>query len=273
MFPTVVSLGRSRSRLPHAGGGVSHFFLIHHVSLLSSPRRWGCFLKVLKEIGRAFVFPTQVGVFLQRCFVLLVACCLPHAGGGVSCGVVINKSVTASSPRRWGCFPPVNSTTLMKTVFPTQVGVFLNGGKEGLSDSRLPHAGGGVSDDIDHLLLSKSSSPRRWGCFRTSRDVSIRTGVFPTQVGVFLSYSLSKTNQARLPHAGGGVSQDNMVLRIDNWSSPRRWGCFRKAVNSQHRIRVFPTQVGVFLLVPSSTNTSPGLPHAGGGVSKGQTGS
>ncbi len=52
---------------------------------------------------------------------------------------------------------------------------------------------------------------------------------------------------SRLPHAGGGVS---MVLTFNDaveLSSPRRWGCFHTPTEVRNHVRVFPTQVGVFL--------------------------
>ncbi len=50
-------------------------------------------------------------------------------------------------------------------------------------------------------------------------------------------------------------------------SSPRRWGCFYKPLAEKYLAAVFPTQVGVFLVVDVSSDRHAGLPHAGGGVS------
>ncbi len=50
-------------------------------------------------------------------------------------------------------------------------------------------------------------------------------------------------------------------------SSPRRWGCFEIHWVILFMFSVFPTQVGVFLVVDVSSDRHAGLPHAGGGVS------
>ncbi|WP_438285042.1 hypothetical protein, partial [Vibrio cholerae] len=52
----------------------------------------------------------------------------------------------------------------------------------------------------------KVSSPRRWGCFPSTRLGWILGIVFPTQVGVFLKMALPPSDSFSLPHTGGGVS-------------------------------------------------------------------
>ncbi len=111
-------------------------------------------------------------------------------------------------------------------VFPTQVGVFpyLTGGED--EAFRLPHTGGGVSKNpsIEGLLFE--SSPHRWGCFLTQRHSGRNAGVFPTQVGVFLTIPPEAWSMQGLPHTGGGVSNDTTGSVVDAGSSPHRWGCF-----------------------------------------------
>ena len=50
-------------------------------------------------------------------------------------------------------------------------------------------------------------------------------------------------------------------------SSPRPWGCFSPQKHPHLTIIVFPTPVGVFLVLSGSSRSSKGLPHARGGVS------
>ena len=65
----------------------------------------------------------------------------------------------------------------------------------------------------------------------------------------------------------GGVS----VLRKESTlvvsSSPRAWGCFSPQKSSQTFRVVFPTCVGVFLLLSALSFRTPRLPHVRGGVS------
>ena len=51
-------------------------------------------------------------------------------------------------------------------------------------------------------------------------------------------------------------------------SSPRTWGCFSSLHSTWRARRVFPTHVGVFLSIKSSSTSTRCLPHARGGVSK-----
>ncbi len=133
---------------------------------------------------------------------------LPHAGGGVSEHILVDVKKTASSPRRWGCFHGAKATNAEL--------------------ASLPHAGGGVSQGDSGFYSSLESSPRRWGCFCLGVLGFAQCRVFPTQVGVFLLYDMNLTNVARLPHAGGGVSQNCRACKERRMSSPRRWGCFSK---------------------------------------------
>ena len=55
--------------------------------------------------------------------------------------------------------------------------------------------------------------------------------------------------------------------KIDRKSSPRLWGCFQRPLQVVTRHLVFPTPVGVFLIIGTQTTDTRCLPHACGGVS------
>ncbi len=192
VFPTQVGVFLHRNaplseqiRLPHAGGGVSQIDGLFVGPKPSSPRRWGCFLKLAGPPSTFEVFPTQVGVFPTHGALGKHGYGLPHAGGGVSRGGYRNRRTRASSPRRWGCFLREYRRVFHRAVFPTQVGVFLVQKYFPLVLVSLPHAGGGVSSPILGDIGKKLSSPRRWGCFQKSLRHDKPERVFPTQVGVF----------------------------------------------------------------------------------------
>ncbi len=91
------------------------------------------------------------------------------------------------------------------------------------------------------------SSPRTWGCFHSLRD---------------------RRRAARgLPHARGGVSRGPRPRLARRWSSPRTWGCFTTSYSRETGWPVFPTHVGVFLIISFFHALTPSLPHARGGVS------
>ena len=149
------------------------------------------------------------------------------------------------------------------------MGVFLTGPLLGLCRLSLPHARGGVSIPPRSGKTELASSPRTWGCFRLKRTHKSICLVFPTHVGVFLGLSTPLAMWASLPHARGGVSEYEALAGKPAESSPRTWGCFWSPGDELRNQRVFPTHVGVFLVMPSKNEVSPRLPHARGGVSMG----
>ena len=153
------------------------------------------------------------------------------------------------------------------SVFPTPVGVFLVGTWPEISRKSLPHARGGVSGIRWRVQDAKASSPRPWGCFQDMALQLARSAVFPTPVGVFLCQLLLRCYSLSLPHARGGVS---WCRRLRCWrfaSSPRPWGCFSLTNLWPLPWKVFPTPVGVFLIILRRKNSIGSLPHARGGVS------
>ncbi len=91
--------------------------------------------------------------------------------------------------------------------------------------------------------------------------------VFPTPVGVFPRSALVTRRKECLPHARGGVSLLSWTATSKIPSSPRPWGCFFLVDGLERADIVFPTPVGVFLLIFWSVRMAPCLPHARGGVS------
>ncbi len=92
-------------------------------------------------------------------------------------------------------------------VFPTPVGVFLDGATTNGPLVSLPHARGGVSLEPEERRVSGGSSPRPWGCFYLSLCGCVSREVFPTPVGVFPPEVSAFSNNSGLPHARGGVSE------------------------------------------------------------------
>ena len=70
-----------------------------------------------------------------------------------------------------------------------------------------------------------------------------------------------------LPHARGGVSSTGTAESGIIGSSPRPWGCFSVKEKIKAAFDVFPTPVGVFLVVYAVPVLPSGLPHTRGGVS------
>ena len=173
-----------------------------------------------------------------------------------------------SSPRMWGCFQI--KEVKLEAVFG------------------LPHACGGVSNDIRLSVEFFESSPRMWGCFpayrgshgdsrslphacggvSTSRDKAEHALLSsPRMWGCFLFGLRLNYFLIGLPHACGGVSSFRGSPNCLMLSSPRMWGCFCKCFFQVFIHTVFPTHVGVFLAKSLSPIRIQRLPHACGGVS------
>ena len=90
---------------------------------------------------------------------------LPHARGGVSSLISVRVPKNRSSPRPWGCFLRHDLLPHEVFVFPTPVGVFPDIPIGSVVATSLPHARGGVSEELLFWALDLESSPRPWGCF------------------------------------------------------------------------------------------------------------
>ena len=110
--------------LPHVRGGVSYDRRIIGDQKKSSPRAWGCFLRLRILRTGDCVFPTCVGVFPWSHEVHRLWRGLPHVRGGVSPVQAGERPGLLSSPRAWGCFRGSRRGARKNRVFPTCVGVF-----------------------------------------------------------------------------------------------------------------------------------------------------
>ncbi len=218
-----------------------------HVLIESSPHPWGCFYPNPPAGRPHMVFPTPVGVFLALGRVRGPGQRLPHTRGGVSGHCSAWRLRVSSSPHPWGCFHLQNHCHHHRHVFPTPVGVFLQGWHKNGRRFGLPHTRGGVSEDGLRPVRPAESSPHPWGCFvQTPPDVFKATG---------------------LPHTRGGVSIQPWGDTLAWQSSPHPWGCFFEEFCPLFAEHVFPTPVGVFPAGACRGRGGACLPHTRGGVS------
>ena len=217
------------------------------ISAVSSPHPWGCFPVRQSAPKPQGVFPTPVGVFLKEQEIQNLFAGLPHTRGGVSRHKPGTAQGSPSSPHPWGCFLAVRYGLGKRAVFPTPVGVFPAVLTSPLLAASLPHTRGGVSKGRATNGKQAVSSPHPWGCFLSSvATVMLAMG---------------------LPHTRGGVSPKTGERIFIPASSPHPWGCFLCKRDAQLFIKVFPTPVGVFLLVLHQKTMEFRLPHTRGGVS------
>ena len=215
------------------------------------------------------VFPTGVGMFLFPLRPPKYYDGLPHGRGDVSNRFVGAVRHSKSSPRAWGCFYAVSLCTVVRIVFPTGVGMFLEQPTRCKQRSCLPHGRGDVSGTVGFGRSGRGSSPRAWGCFLAEGEKNAHMDVFPTGVGMFLKELDEAFVFACLPHGRGDVSTRQPDFSIRAMSSPRAWGCFLHMIKSNCRLSVFPTGVGMFLCSAVRADSFFSLPHGRGDVSSG----
>jgi len=150
---------------PHVRGGVSVAQQSRLLSLMFSPRAWGCFLIFLAFYLCIAVFPTCVGVFLTAAAFSSSLKGFPHVRGGVSDSKNHHLLTSKFSPRAWGCFLLSARQPRASRVFPTCVGVFLFFHFLYLTFYSFPHVRGGVSTIHICSKFCTKFSPRAWGCF------------------------------------------------------------------------------------------------------------
>ena len=155
--------------------------------------------------------------------------------------------VDISSPHTWGCPQIFYIFGAGRILFPTHVGVSLQGTFTRGQYFALPHTRGGVPLENAHFLSELDSSPHTWGC--------------PS-----IEFHTSKTTLASLPHTRGGVPASPSTLDWKVFSSPHTWGCPHENSSKYRLLPLFPTHVGVSLQLLLRVWTLWSLPHTRGGV-------
>ena len=190
---------------------------------------WGCTCWSKNSLFHSRVFPTHVGVYRCERLWQKMADCFPHACGGVPPQFQISESLNSFSPRMWGCTDYIALMERNYEVFPTHVGVYLRLKLLRLNISSFPHACGGVPGRYMARWEIEPFSPRMWGCT--------------------VSVSLSILAYCRFPHACGGVPVELLFLVVPASFSPRMWGCTPLCSVITGIPLVFPTHVGVYLMI------------------------
>ena len=130
----------------------------------------------------------------------------------------------------------------------------------------FPHARGDVPSRVAFWMISKSFSPRPWGCsvrrLRRTNDLP----VFPTPVGMFRDAPHLRARQTRFPHARGDVPCIQWERPRQKAFSPRPWGCSLFCHYWKRRLSVFPTPVGMFRAPCRASSAEKSFPHARGDV-------
>ncbi len=108
-------------------------------------------------------------------------------------------------------------------------------------------------------------SPRAWGSTERTVDVSGRSPVFPTPVGVDRRRFHPTAARRGVPHARGGGPPPGPPAAWGNGCSPRAWGWTVDRGRMGTGDHVFPTRVGVDRGVRRLRPGGPRVPHARGG--------
>ena len=87
---------------------------------MSSPRPWGCFQRRKNDGDDVYVFPTPVGVFLNRNAHIGFSLSLPHARGGVSPDDILANPKGFVIPTDMGVLYAVTIAVALAVKNPTQ---------------------------------------------------------------------------------------------------------------------------------------------------------
>ena len=112
----------------------------------------------------------------------------------------------------------------------------------------FPHACGDVPPSAPFASDFPAFSPRLWGCSAILKHRFVRSGVFPTPVGMFRQPTMATNTTPGFPHACGDVPDTSGGRTGRRGFSPRLWGCSANRRFSEVADGVFPTPVGMFRL-------------------------
>jgi len=149
-------------------------------------------------------------------------------------------------------------------VFPTHVGMDLVEMQIFAWLRCFPHTRGDGPGGSAKKNIQNTFSPHTWGWTISAPESSETSIVFPTHVGMDLSCALLIAAINSFPHTrGDGPKLDktgdgSSTFSPHTWGWTRRWGCQRNFG------RVFPTHVGMDLLVLVLYNLHQGFPHTRG---------
>ncbi len=190
----------------------------------------------------------------------------PHARGDVPAIRLFRKVIEEFSPRPWGCSGVLLPNGDVAPVFPTPVGMFRPTKSSCRDLGCFPHARGDVPRRPSLSVVMRVFSPRPWGCSAHNRQISRRSGVFPTPVGMFRTRRANDGRGFGFPHARGDVPFWRAGKIEEATFSPRPWGCSVGTFDMLKYRDVFPTPVGMFRVAVNGMIILQGFPHARGDV-------
>ena len=148
----------------------------------------------------------------------------PHACGEHLPIFTFPNLPIGSSPRLWGTWILLLSTTNCNRFIPTPVGNIKNSDRNIRIIAVHPHACGEHDKRFPGLVRKFGSSPRLWGTFITRLFEQLTRRFIPTPVGNIRCSVRGLTKTAVHPHACGEHWRARSVRAYDGGSSPRLWG-------------------------------------------------
>ena len=130
-----------------------------------SPRRRGCFIRMLSAVQVLSVFPSWEGINHILLQFHLIQQSLPLFGGDTSHRTITASDTTSSAIRGNGCFAVTRRIREFRFVCPSQDGMNQTFSSLVPRTKRLPLAGGDVSMHSRLPRVSDASASHRRGCF------------------------------------------------------------------------------------------------------------
>ena len=231
-----------------------------------SPHAWGWTSNRPIPMASTGVFPTRVGVDRRGVHQRYNLDCFPHTRGGGPPKPTNWQSLVNRFPHTRGGGPQTRPLfTAFCCVFPTRVGVDRPVPRRSQAPIGFPHTRGGGPVRQERCAGPGWFSPHAWGWTCSLRRWAGYRFVFPTRVGVDLSAPSHLPEFPRFPHTRGGgpVSVPGGVISTE--FSPHAWGWTRWSLLRGTTPGVFPTRVGVDLVLSALGREEGRFPHTRGG--------
>ena len=170
----------------------------------------------------------------------------PHACGEIALMGAVRLTWVGTSPRLWGdSFLAVIGNPRLRYI-PTPVGRFFSPSDSSRAFSVHPHACGEIEYQKCAIVKKHGTSPRLWGDWNRTIDVSRYLRYIPTPVGRFICRICRSRTGTVHPHACGEIPFAPDDFDHVDGTSPRLWGDWFMPVWDSIPGRYIPTPVGRF---------------------------
>ena len=229
-----------------------------------SPPAWGWSGGPGSAAAGACVFPTRVGMVRVLSRATIFATSFPHPRGDGPLDPGTGSRVIWFSPPAWGWSAIEERDDVIRSVFPTRVGMVRGWRRCTTSIVGFPHPRGDGPQVYDLVTFLGRFSPPAWGWSGPRANMTTENTVFPTRVGMVRAAKPWRGTAGSFPHPRG----DGPFWRTSKAGplmfSPPAWGWSARSMHALRLENVFPTRVGMVRLAGGRLTIRVCFPHPRG---------